>query len=413
MNPLVAATSANGQALDDPARLFVLSHSGLMDSPPEETYDRFTRLASKILRCPVSLVSLVDDNRQFFKSQIGLPGVFARKRETPLSHSFCQHVVRGGESLIIPDARNDARVAQNLAIPELGVIAYLGVPVRTDDGFILGSFCAIDGQPRDWTKEEVGLLEDLGRALASEIRLGERTRILLASIEHKEEAERGRDQMLHMLVHDMRTPAGIVLSTLEMIEPDPGDPDQCELHSLAKKSASDLLGMISDMLEVHRMEEGKPVLDKNIERVAEVLREAFVQTLPAMELKGQKFNVHYPEGEPLLIALDRRLIVRVLVNLLTNAHKYSPAGAEIELRAERDEGGVFFRVEDNGPGLSDEDKAGLFERFGQGLGGASRPGDSFGLGLAFCRLAIEAHGGAIWAEDREGGGVSFFARLPS
>ena len=162
-----------GQALDDRARLAALGRSGLIDTEPSEGFDRLTRLASRVLRAPVSLVSLVDDHRQFFKSAVGLdPAV----RETPLSHSFCQHVVRSGEPFVVTDARTDGRVVGNLAVDELGVVAYAGVPLVTEGGHVLGSFCVIDTEPRTWTDEELGLLEELAGSVVTEIELGEALR---------------------------------------------------------------------------------------------------------------------------------------------------------------------------------------------------------------------------------------------
>jgi GAF domain-containing protein len=93
-------------------------------------------------------VSLVDADRQFFKSALGLPEPWATRRETPLSHSFCQHVVATGAPLRVEDARDHSLVCDNLAIPELGVVAYLGMPLATADGQVLGSLCAIDTEPR-------------------------------------------------------------------------------------------------------------------------------------------------------------------------------------------------------------------------------------------------------------------------
>ncbi len=413
MNPQLAATSPLGQAVDDPHRLAALERTGLLDSPVEDTFDRFTRLASRFLGCPVSLVSLVDKNRQFFKSQIGLPAEMAKKRETPLSHSFCQHVVRGGCPLQISDAREDERVRENLAIPELGVIAYLGVPIIADDGLILGSFCVIDGRPREWTEEDLAVLLDLGQALAAEIRLRERTNLLLLNLREREAAEQGREQMLHMLVHDMRTPAGIILSTLDLLDlSQVSDPEQSELLSMARKAAEDLLEMIGQMLEVHRLREGKPVLQLAETSVADLLRETFLQMQPMVESRDQKLRVVYPAEGNLQLPLDRRLMARVLLNLATNASKYSPHGASILLQAETLPERLRFIVEDNGPGIPKEERATLFNAHSRGSLGQKRAGDSFGLGLAFCRLAVEAHGGSIWVEDRPGGGSKFIAQLP-
>ena len=144
---------------DDSPRLAALQRTNLLDSPPEEAFDRLTRLASKILHVPVSLVSLVDHERQYFKSVVGPDDPWATLRETPLSHSFCQHVVASSKPLIITDARRHPLVHQNLAIPDLGVVAYAGMPLTTPDGQTLGSFCAIDTQPREWTEEEIEILQ--------------------------------------------------------------------------------------------------------------------------------------------------------------------------------------------------------------------------------------------------------------
>ncbi len=154
---------------DDPRRLRALRATGLLDSPPEEAFDRLTDLVRRVLAVPVALISLVDANRQFFKSQTGLPEPWASRRETPLSHSFCQYPVRSGEPLIVADAREHPDLRDNLAIPDLGVVAYAGVPLITDDGFALGSLCAIDSQPRFWTTDQVALLSDLAQLTVTEI----------------------------------------------------------------------------------------------------------------------------------------------------------------------------------------------------------------------------------------------------
>ncbi|MEM0900033.1 MAG: GAF domain-containing protein [Pseudomonadota bacterium] len=142
-----------------------------MDSPIEDTFDRAVRLATRILGAPVGLLSLVDGERQFFKAQIGLPEPSATDRQTPLTHSFCQHVVAANAPLSVRDAREDPLVKDNLAIPDLGVIAYLGVPVHAPSGHVLGSFCAIQSEPRDWTAQEREALEDIAATIETEIAL--------------------------------------------------------------------------------------------------------------------------------------------------------------------------------------------------------------------------------------------------
>ena len=141
--------------LTSPERLRALRATGLLDTPAEKPFDRLTQLVCRVLRVPVSLISLVDAERQFFKSQQGLSQPWADERQTPLSHSFCQHVVLRQEPLVIEDARSDPLVCENLAIPDLGVGAYLGVPLTDPEGHVLGSLCAIDTKPKAWSDNDL------------------------------------------------------------------------------------------------------------------------------------------------------------------------------------------------------------------------------------------------------------------
>jgi PAS domain S-box-containing protein len=157
--------------IGNPARLAALRQLGLLDTQASGAFDRLTRLAARVLHAPVALVTFVEEERQFFKSAIGLDEPWATQRETPLSHSFCQYVVESGEPLIVPDARTHPLVSNNPAISEMGVMAYAGMPLITRDGQRLGSFCVIDHQPRIWTQAEIDILRDLAASVITEIEL--------------------------------------------------------------------------------------------------------------------------------------------------------------------------------------------------------------------------------------------------
>ncbi|MEP7288755.1 MAG: EAL domain-containing protein [Chloroflexota bacterium] len=163
-------------ALNDPARLNALWQLDLLDTAPEPSFDRLTSLAARVLNVPVVLVSLVDEHRQFFKSCVGLGEPVATKRETPLTHSFCQYVVTSGSPLIITDACQDPLLRDNLAIPDLGVIAYAGMPLITLEGQILGAFCVIDHIPRVWTADEIDTVREFSELVMSELHLRQRVK---------------------------------------------------------------------------------------------------------------------------------------------------------------------------------------------------------------------------------------------
>ncbi|GAB6903949.1 sensor histidine kinase [Kineosporia succinea] len=159
----------------DPHRIRAVEGTGLLHRPPVPGLERLTRLAARLLNAPVVLVSLVTGERQVFVNQLGLPQPWAEAGETPLTHSFCQHVVDTDAPLVVTDAREDPVLRTNRAVDDIGVISYAGMPIRLDSG-TYGSFCAIAGEPREWTQPELDILEDLAAAVASEIALEQSAR---------------------------------------------------------------------------------------------------------------------------------------------------------------------------------------------------------------------------------------------
>ncbi len=163
--------SPDPRPLDDAERLEAVRRSGLVDSLPEPSFDRLTRLVASLLKVPVSLVSLLDNRRQFFKSNHGMPGDL---RETPLSHSLCRHVVARAEAMFIGDARQHSLLRDSPAVVELGAVAYAGVPLTTPAGLVIGTLCAIDLVPRDWSDVDRQCLHDMAAIAMTEIALRER-----------------------------------------------------------------------------------------------------------------------------------------------------------------------------------------------------------------------------------------------
>jgi GAF domain-containing protein len=139
------------------------------DASSDPSFDRFARIVRDSLDVPVALVSMVETDRQVFLGAVGLPEPLQSERQTPLSHSFCQYVVKDDAPLIISDARMDARLCDNLAIEDFDVIAYAGFPIHRSDGTPIGSLCAIDSEPREWTEVQLRTLADLAVACSTEL----------------------------------------------------------------------------------------------------------------------------------------------------------------------------------------------------------------------------------------------------
>jgi PAS domain S-box-containing protein len=156
--------------LADPGRLAALRQTNLLDTAAEEAFDRLARLAARLLRAPIALVTLVDQDRQFLKACLGVPEPWASARQLPLSHSLCQRLLVTGQPLVIGDARGDPLASGNQAVVEFGVAAYLGIPLRFA-GQVLGSLCVADRRPRSWTDDDVALLADVAGLVMTEVEL--------------------------------------------------------------------------------------------------------------------------------------------------------------------------------------------------------------------------------------------------
>jgi PAS domain S-box-containing protein len=161
-------------SLGDPDRVAAVRRTGLLDAPADHALDRLTRIACHVLRVPAALVCLLDDERQFFAGLEGLPEPLASARQTPLTHSFCRYAVASRADVVVTDARQHQELRDHPALSELGIVAYAGVPLLDLDGRALGTLCAIDHEPREWTDGELAALHDLADFAAE--RLHQRSR---------------------------------------------------------------------------------------------------------------------------------------------------------------------------------------------------------------------------------------------
>jgi PAS domain S-box-containing protein len=192
----------------DPARLTALGRLALLDTPAEQAFDRLTRLAAKIFHAPVALLSLVDGDRSFFKSSVGLPELWASRREMPLSQSVCQHVVTLNAPLVINDARADPLVSDNQAVADLRIVAYLGIPLVTSAGHVLGTFAVIDTVSREWTADDVTTLGDLAASAMTGIEL------------HAENNKRIQaEERLHLLESVVGNAAAVLIAEADLTDP--------------------------------------------------------------------------------------------------------------------------------------------------------------------------------------------------
>ncbi|WP_343897603.1 GAF domain-containing sensor histidine kinase [Craurococcus roseus] len=430
-----AADGAPGTdaAVRNEARLAALWRTGLLDTPPEEVFDRLTRLAGRLLGAPVILVSLVEADRQFFKSAVGLPEPWATRRQTPLSHSFCQHVVATGAPLRIADAREDPLVCDNLAVPDIGVVAYLGMPLATADGQVLGSLCAIDTKPRNWTAEDAAALRDLASLAMSEMSLRGLALELEAWLREEaaaREAVRARMARARRLEALGQLAGGVAHDFANVLQAVQGGvrlaAGRLDRDPAAARNLLDMVGGAANrgasvtrrlLAFARRGELG--VARVNLVELLDGLEEMLAHTMNA---PGLRVVVETEPGLPPVLA-DQGELETVLVNLATNARDAMPrggtftVGAAVETVADgavphpaRLRLGRYVRLSamDTGVGMD----AGTLANAAEAFFTTKPEGEGRGLGLAMAREFAEQAGGGFAVASEPGRGTTVTFWLP-
>jgi NtrC-family two-component system sensor histidine kinase KinB len=233
---------------------------------------------------------------------------------------------------------------------------------------------------------------------------------IIRDIAQRAELDELRSDLTSMLFHDMRSPLGNVISSLQLLnDPPPADETVRSLLTISLRSAKRLSRMIDSLLDLRRLEEGRAVIKRAKVSLAALAAEAVEEAQPVAEGKGIILQLTIPLSLPMVEA-DADMIRRVISNLLDNAVKYTPSGGTIRLTAEPDGHTVLFSVTDSGPGIPAEERHRIFDKYSR-IERVGAP-KGLGLGLAFCRLAIKAHGGRIWVDSPSEGGAAFRFNLP-
>lgn len=305
------------RALASPARLARLRERAVFDSPSEESFDRLTRLAARLLDVPIALLSLVTDELQFVKSCVGLGEPRAAQRGTPLSHSLCQHVVAAHRPLIIDDAPAEPAWRDHPAVVELGIVAYLGVPLITPDGLVLGSFCAIDMRPRAWDEAAIASMRDLAAVAMSEFAL----RVAAVGLEQERASlreERDRARMIMELVSQGLT---ITDEAGHLVYVNPA------FARMVGREASTLLGTTLDLLlapDSESTRRARPALPR-VSRFG---------TIPIVDLQLQHSDGELIEAQVTSVPLTAEGGQQEILSSISDLTEAK--AIEVELRRERD-----------------------------------------------------------------------------
>lgn len=397
--------------LDEEARLAVLDSYGILDTPPERSFDDVVRLVSQLLSAPIAAVNLIARGRQWFKSEIGL-GV----REMPLDDSICRFALLEEQQMIVPDTREDPRFRCNpLVTRDSGLRFYAGALLKTREGVPLGTLCVLDDKPRPQglNEQEQFVLATLAHQIMSQIELRKAMAEQDALIAALRQADQRKDEFLAMLAHELRNPLAPIVSAATMLSNFNLDPSMVQRASeIVARQAGHMTSLIDDLLDVSRVTRGKVELELRELDFKDVIADAIEQVRPLIEKHCHRLTLDLPPERAIVVG-DRKRLVQVMTNLLSNAAKYTLEGGRIEVFLSTHGDALAVEIRDDGIGMSPELIASAFDLFAQGARGLDRSQGGLGIGLALVRSLLKLHGGTVEASSEgPGRGSTFKVGLP-
>ena len=388
------------------SRAAALADYRILDTGPEEVFDDLARLASAICGTPMSLISLLDGRRQWFKSAHGMT-----LRETPIEDSFCAHAVADpGRVLVVEDASRDERFRDSplVTIPG-GIRAYAGAPLMTPHGVPLGTLCAIDDAPRSFTPEQRAALQTLAHQVITQLELRRRVAELEVNQRRLQTLNEQLDQFAYIVSHDLKAPIRHQTSFARLMLEDYGedlDDDQRGYLQRIIDSGSAAEHIITDLNEyVHTVQTGYgPCTDISLPAViSQVI--SLVEPPPHLTVKVEVGKVDR-------VCSNSTALRHILFNLVSNAVKFhdKPTGGEVRIEAEESTETLTIAVTDDGPGITKSDHGRIFDLFRRGEGAEAVPGR--GVGLAIAAKLTRDLGGELELHSAVGQGATFTVRLP-
>lgn len=440
-------------------RTSVLQDLAILDTPPEAEFDDLVALAAEICNTPISLISLIDSERQWFKAAVGL-----NASETSITSSFCAHAIANEGLFFVLDATQDQRFDQNpLVLGSPHIRFYAGIPLYAGDHVAVGTLCVIDTVPRILTASQTKALTILSHQVQARLELRaerkkqakeanarrelnsrleasnatlreanekleqlfievEQTRVQHMTDESEmrklSELDRVKNEYVAMVSHELRAPLTSVRGALGLLSAGlvPPQTDKGKkLFQIALTNLDRMIRLVNDALDLERITSGTNSIQIQRCSLEQLVKQAVDTMMPiAVELNVTVVATAMTEIDDPLLCFegDADKILQVLINLLSNAIKFSPHGARVVVSIEALAEQLTLRISDEGRGIPADQLETVFERFRQVEQSDARRLRGTGLGLAICRAIVEQHGGTIWAARNPRKGTSFFVTIP-
>ena len=391
--------------INEKDRLLALLDYKILDTLPEKDFDDLTKIASQICGTPISLVSLVDEQRQWFKSRKGLAA-----EETPREYAFCAHAILEPEKVfVVENSLEDDRFKDNpLATGDPNVIFYAGAPLVNKEGHALGTLCVIDNKPNKLTKTQQEALLALANQVMGQLELRKSNNNLVVKYEELEKKNEELKTLSYTLSHDVKAPLRGIITLTNWLEDEYSQnlPDDGKKYvELIGFRASQLSELVTGIVDYARADNNleKHLMEVDVEEMIDKIIESFGQPKNVKVIKKIKTKTIHQHPTALY---------QIFQNLISNAFKYSdPENGLIEIKANTKNGKFIFSVADNGPGIEKEYEKYIFELF-QTLGKEDRYGKrGTGVGLSIVQKLVTKMGGEIILKPNKPKGSNFTVEI--
>ncbi|MCK0156026.1 GAF domain-containing sensor histidine kinase [Cellulophaga sp. F20128] len=382
-------------------RLKALESYSILDTLSESDYDDITAIAAEICGTQISLISLIDSKRQWFKSHYGVDA-----SETPKEYAFCVHAINDQDNIfIVDDARTDERFFDNpLVTGDPKIVFYAGVPLISDNGLPLGTLCVIDRRPKLLSEGQLRSLRALGNQVMNMLNLRKTRLTLEEALLKLEEKNQDLDRFASVAAHDLKAPLANIIVLSQLVTEAYSakiDAEGQEMLSLISKSSDNLNNMIDGLLEYTRSES---VLK---EKKSEINLTDLIESITGLFAYENNLKLNLKTSIK-SITTNRAALEQILINLVANAIKYNDKKTiEIEVGITATASHYELYVQDNGLGIALEDQDKIFEIFE-----VISPQDKYGkrgngIGLATVKKVVEKSGGLIKVESKLKKGAKF------
>lgn len=389
---------------DEAQRLTDLVSYGVLDTPADPRFDRLTAYACQQFQVPTAMVSLVDADRQWFKSRTGIDMV-----QTPRDQAFCAHAILGREPFIVTDAQEHPLFCDNPLVTGAPFIRfYAGIPLISKAGHALGTFCITDQMPRDLSDSDLASLKLLAAIAADMLELHRSEHALAAAAARQQAANRAKATFLQSMSHEFRTPLNAIIGFSQILRMPTGNDlsaDQLAHVDCIEAAGKTLLDLTKGMLTMAQIDDDMIRRGMVMQNSQDMIDDLYCQYRCAAEARG--IDLQVDEGADFAFLGNEDSVRNVLGNLVDNAIKFTPSGGQVTIGCNNHDGMVRLYVRDTGFGIPQNRQAEVFQSFNR-LGREGTDITGVGLGLAIARRLMQAMDGDIGFTSVEGRGSTFW-----